>query len=83
MSPWSEQVLGVGATLVVGKKGDRSSDRWEKWRDRALKFLKVETVWVRVPGEPHGAQNRPSPHMDKLLTVLGWFENHKKGKEGF
>ena len=40
-------------------------------------------MWVRVPGEPHGAQNRASPHMDKLLTVLGWFENHKKGKEGF
>ena len=68
-------------TLLLTGEKDYRTPLWEAEQYyRALKLLKVETVLVRVPGEPHGAQNRPSHHMDKLLTVLGWFENHKKEK---
>jgi acylaminoacyl-peptidase len=43
----------------------------------ALKLLKVESVLVRVPGEPHGVQNRPSHQIAKTLYVLDWFEKHR------
>jgi dipeptidyl aminopeptidase/acylaminoacyl peptidase len=43
----------------------------------ALKLLNVEAVLVRVPEEPHGISRRPSHHIDKMLYVSGWFEQHK------
>jgi dipeptidyl aminopeptidase/acylaminoacyl peptidase len=43
----------------------------------ALKLLRVESVLVRVPEEPHGIRNRPSHHVAKMLYVAGWFEQHK------
>jgi len=41
---------------------------------KALKMLGVQTVLVRVPGEPHGIRVRPSHAMSKLTTLEGWFE---------
>jgi acylaminoacyl-peptidase len=46
---------------------------------QALKLLGVETELVRVPGEPHGISRRPSHHMAKILSIIGWFERHRKG----
>lgn len=43
----------------------------------ALKLLKVESVLVRVPGEPHGLERRPSHHIVKTMYVLDWFEKHR------
>ena len=43
----------------------------------ALKLLKVESVLVRVPSEPHGVQRRPSHQVAKTLYVLDWFEQHR------
>jgi dipeptidyl aminopeptidase/acylaminoacyl peptidase len=43
----------------------------------ALKMLKVETVMVRVPGEPHGISRRPSHHMTKIAYIIGWFDRHR------
>ena len=43
----------------------------------ALKLLKVESVLVRVPSEPHGVQRRPSHQVAKTLYVLDWFEKHR------
>jgi len=45
---------------------------------QALKLLGVETLLVRVPGEPHGIARRPSHHMAKLLSIIGWFDKHRK-----
>jgi len=45
---------------------------------QALKLLGVETELVRVPGEPHGISRRPSHHMAKILSIIGWFERHRK-----
>ncbi|MGH9844425.1 MAG: S9 family peptidase [Blastocatellia bacterium] len=44
---------------------------------QALKLLGVESVLVRVPGEPHGIQVRPSHHMSKVLHIIGWFDQHR------
>ncbi|HJS74672.1 MAG TPA: S9 family peptidase, partial [Vicinamibacteria bacterium] len=46
---------------------------------QALKLLGVETELVRVPGEPHGISRRPSHHIAKILSIVGWFERHRKG----
>ena len=43
----------------------------------ALKMLRVETVMVRVPGEPHGISRRPSHHMTKIAYIIGWFDQHR------
>ena len=44
----------------------------------ALKLLGVETVFVRIPDEPHGIKNRPSHHMSKIQHIIGWFDKFKK-----
>jgi dipeptidyl aminopeptidase/acylaminoacyl peptidase len=43
----------------------------------ALKLLKVETVLVRVPGEPHGISRRPSHHAAKISYITNWFDQHR------
>jgi dipeptidyl aminopeptidase/acylaminoacyl peptidase len=47
----------------------------------ALKLLKVETVLVRVPGEPHGIARRPSHHAAKISYIVNWFDQHRKKTE--
>jgi Tol biopolymer transport system component len=47
-------------------------------KGKALKLKGVESVLVRVPGEPHGIRVRPSHHVSKILHVVGWFERHRK-----
>ena len=44
---------------------------------QALKLLSVESVLVKVPGEPHGIQVRPSHHVSKVAHIIGWFEQHR------
>jgi acylaminoacyl-peptidase len=46
---------------------------------QALKLLGVDTALVRVPGEPHGISRRPSHHIAKILTIVGWFDKYRKG----
>jgi acylaminoacyl-peptidase len=45
---------------------------------RALKILGVESVFVRVPGEPHGIWQRPSHRLENVLNILGWFDKHRR-----
>jgi dipeptidyl aminopeptidase/acylaminoacyl peptidase len=45
---------------------------------QALKLLGVESVLVRVPGEPHGIRRRPSHWMAKMTFIGGWFDKYKK-----
>ncbi|MBX9604420.1 MAG: S9 family peptidase [Bryobacteraceae bacterium] len=45
---------------------------------QALKLLNVESVLVRVPGEPHGISRRPSHHVSKIAHIVGWFDQHRK-----
>ena len=44
---------------------------------QALKLLGVESVLVRVPGEPHGITRLPSHHVSKILHIVGWFDQHR------
>ena len=47
----------------------------------ALKLLKVESVLIRVPGEPHGIARRPSHHAAKISYIVNWFDQHKRKAE--
>ncbi len=44
---------------------------------RALKKLKKETLFVRMPGEFHGWR-RPSHRLQQQLYLQAWFEKHRK-----
>lgn len=43
----------------------------------ALKLRKVDTMLIRVPGEPHGLSRRPSHKMTKVLEALAWFHRYE------
>jgi acylaminoacyl-peptidase len=65
------------ALLMTGEEDWRTPISEAEQFYEALKLLKVETVLVRVPGEPHGIRQRPSHHVTKILYIVGWFEKHK------
>jgi acylaminoacyl-peptidase len=44
---------------------------------QALKLLGVESVLVRVPGDPPGIRRRPSHWVSKVLHIQGWFDQHR------
>lgn len=49
---------------------------------RALKYLKVPTVMVRVPGETHelSRSGKPIHRVERLQHILGWFDKYLQGK---
>ena len=64
--------------VITGEEDYRTPMSESEQYYQALKLLGVETVLVRVPGEPHGIQRRPSHHMAKMLNIVGWFDQHMK-----
>jgi len=66
-------------TLLMTGDQDYRTPIWETEQYyAALKLLGVETVLVRVPGEPHGLRERPSHVIATTLYVLSWFDQHRK-----
>jgi dipeptidyl aminopeptidase/acylaminoacyl peptidase len=63
--------------LMTGEQDFRTPISEAEQFYSALKLLDIDAVLVRVPEEPHGISRRPSHHMDKMLLVAGWFEQHK------
>ena len=63
--------------LMTGEEDWRTPISEAEQYYSALKLEKVEAVLVRVPGEPHGLQRRPSHQMVKTMYVLDWFEKHR------
>lgn len=65
-------------TLVLtGEEDYRTPMSESEQYYQALKLLGVETMLIRVPGEPHGIQRRPSHHVAKVLSILNWFERYR------
>jgi len=64
--------------LMTGEEDYRTPISKAEQYYEALKLLKVDSVLVRVPGEPHGVRRRPSHEMAKILYIVGWFDQHKK-----
>jgi len=64
--------------VITGEEDYRTPMSESEQYFQALKLLNVETVLVRVPGEPHGISRRPSHWMAKMLNIVGWFDRHRK-----
>lgn len=64
--------------VLTGEEDYRTPMSESEQYYQALKLLGVDTVLVRVPGEPHGISRRPSHHMAKVLSIVGWFDRHRK-----
>jgi dipeptidyl aminopeptidase/acylaminoacyl peptidase len=43
----------------------------------ALKMRKIDTMLIRVPGEPHAISHRPSHQMTKVIETLAWFHRYE------
>lgn len=64
--------------LMTGEEDYRTPISEAEQYYSALKLLKVDTVLVRFPEEPHGLSRRPSHQIAKALYVVGWFDQHRK-----
>jgi len=64
--------------VMTGEEDFRTPMSESEQYYQALKLLGVESVLVRVPGEPHGISRRPSHHVAKVLSIINWFEQHRK-----
>lgn len=64
--------------VLTGEEDFRTPMSESEQYYQALKLLGVDSVLVRVPGEPHGISRRPSHHMAKVLSIVGWFDRHGK-----
>ncbi len=62
--------------IMTGEEDWRTPMSESEQYYKALKLQGVETVLVRVPGEPHGIIKRPSHAISKMTTLLGWFGRH-------
>jgi dipeptidyl aminopeptidase/acylaminoacyl peptidase len=63
--------------VMTGEEDYRTPMSESEQYYEALKLLKVETVLVRFPGEGHGIIGRPSNHMNKVLFISNWFDQHR------
>ncbi len=66
--------------IMTGEEDWRTPMSESEQYYKALKLQGVETVLVRVPGEPHGIRRRPSHFMSKISTLRGWFEKYSGKK---
>ena len=63
--------------VMTGEEDYRTPMSESEQYYQALKLLRVEAVLVRFPGEGHGIIGRPSHHMQKILFVSNWFDQHR------
>ena len=79
---WKRSLLSVvknvktPTMVLTGEEDWRTPMSESEQYYTALKLLKVESVLVRVPGEPHGIRRRPSHWVSKILHISGWFDTH-------
>ena len=79
---WKRSLLSVvknvktPTMVLTGEEDWRTPMSESEQYYTALKLLKVESLLVRVPGEPHGIRRRPSHWVSKILHISGWFDTH-------
>jgi acylaminoacyl-peptidase len=62
--------------VITGEEDYRTPMSESEQYYQALQLRNVESVLVRVPGEPHGIRRRPSHWMSKMAHIVGWFDQH-------
>jgi dipeptidyl aminopeptidase/acylaminoacyl peptidase len=63
--------------VMVGLDDLRTPPSQAKQLYHALKYRKVPTVLVELPGASHFIARRPSQLIDKIDNILAWFERFK------
>jgi acylaminoacyl-peptidase len=64
--------------VLTGEEDYRTPMSESEQYYQALRYLGVESVLVRVPGEPHGIRRRPSHWMQKIGLITGWFDKYRQ-----
>lgn len=64
--------------MMVGLEEVRAPPWESEQYFKALKLRGVDTVLVHFPDEPHGIRIHPSHHMEKVLTILAWFQRYPR-----
>ncbi len=63
--------------VMVGLDDLRTPPSQAKQLYHALKYRKVPTMLVELPGASHAIAKRPSQLIDKVSNILGWFEPYR------
>lgn len=63
--------------VMVGMKDLRTPVSEAKQLYHALKWRKIETVFVEIPGSYHNISNRPGQLITKVAHILAWFEKYR------
>lgn len=63
--------------VMVGLDDLRTPPSQAKQLYHALKYRKVPTTLVELPGASHFIAKRPSQLIDKISHILGWFERYQ------
>jgi dipeptidyl aminopeptidase/acylaminoacyl peptidase len=64
--------------MMVGLEEVRAPPWESEQYFKALKLRGIDTVLVHFPDEPHGIRIHPSHHMEKVLTILAWFQRYPR-----
>ncbi|WP_424961918.1 S9 family peptidase [Ekhidna sp.] len=63
--------------VMVGMEDLRTPTSEAKQLYHALKYRKIETVLVEIPGSYHNISNRPSQLITKVAHIVAWFDKYK------
>ena len=63
--------------VMVGLEDLRTPPSQAKQLYHALKYRKIPTVLVELPGASHFIAKKPSQLIDKIDNILAWFERYK------
>lgn len=67
--------------VMVGLEDLRTPPSQAKQLYHALKFRRVPTVLVELPGASHNIAKRPSQMVQKVRHILAWFAQHRDDTE--
>ena len=62
--------------VMVGTADLRTPPSEAKQLYHALKYRKIDTALVEIPGASHGIANRPSQLLAKVAYIVAWFEQY-------
>ena len=73
---WRVGEVETPTLLIAGEEDQRTPISEAELYFSALRHRGVEAVLMRLPGEPHFDEQRPSHALARMLATVGWFERH-------
>ena len=72
------EAIKTPAMVMTGEEDYRTPSSEAEQFYTELKLRHVDSVLVRVPGEPHGLERFPSHQLMTAQYIAGWFDKHKR-----